>query len=233
MDQFQDRSEILFPPSVSNREAGDAPPNRFYPRHPAVRLEALYRHTTLRSALVHGAAPAAGFAIAGEIAPNVSLHAEYTAAQGAFYPPVGAVPAYILENVVPATTRTASWSRGVASRRVTFTFSELIGVHPPPIGRIRFELLAGLGVQGQEKRDYYDAFQASGRDTIDDPLRVTPLPGRYYVLDFESPEVGFVYGIDAAIALSSGLSAVPTLRYHQWDDPAPMFAYGVGIQWRF
>jgi hypothetical protein len=88
-------------------------------------------------------------------------------------------------------------------------------------------------VQGQEKRDYYDAFQASGRDTIDDPLRVTPLPGRYYVLDFESPEVGFVYGIDAAIALSSGLSAVPTLRYHQWDDPAPMFAYGVGIQWRF
>jgi hypothetical protein len=231
-DRLQDRSEVLFPPT-SDGSANARPRGRRDSSHPEVRVGALFRHAMTQSALLQGTMPVAGFAIAGQIAPYVSLHAEYTGTDGTFSRAAGAVADDVLVNLVPATSRVAGWSRGIESRRITFVFSELVGVHAPLFSRVRLGFLAGLTLLGQEKRDYFDAYQDSGQGTIDDPRRHTPLPGKYYVLDFESPEVGLVYGVDAGIALTSRFSAVPTLRYCRIDDPGPIVAYGVDIHWNF
>jgi len=60
-----------------------------------------------------------------------------------------------------------------------------------------------LSVQGREDRDYYDAWRQLGQGTMTDPLRHEQIPGKYAVLNFESPEGGLVYGIDAEVATFS------------------------------
>lgn len=231
-DREAGRSEVLFPPSVVSGQSRWVRTSRFFPARPSVRVGPVYSQTAFRSSLVQGSAAAPGFALAVQFSPHISAHIEYTASMR-FYPTAGSVPDSVLQNIVPASDRTAGWSRGIESRRVSYVFSELVGVHPPPWGRVRVEFLGGLGVQGQEKRDYYDAYQTTGRGTMSDPGRSERIPGKYYVLNFESPEVGLVLGFDAEVAVVRGLAVVPMLRYNRMGDPAPSIAYGVGAHWRF
>jgi hypothetical protein len=206
----------LFPPADSPGRP-PAPLNRHFPAGPQPRIGATFTQTTFRSALLEGRAAAPGFVLAVQLFRSVSAHIEYSATRGQFTARPGAVSTDILMNVVPAANRSAGWERGIAGRRVRWVFSELVGVQPPPIGRLRFELLGGLGVQAQEDRNYYDAFP----------------PGKYKVLNFESPESGFVLGVDAEIAAAPNLVVVPMFRYNQMGDPGPSLVYGVGAHWRF
>jgi hypothetical protein len=106
-------------------------------------------------------------------------------------------------------------------------FTELVGVRLVEAGRVRLDLLGGLGVQGEEERAYYDAYgQLVGG-------RREPIPGKYYVLDFGSPEVGAVFGIDAEVTIVGGLSVVPTVRYRAMGQDSATFTYGAGAHWRF
>jgi hypothetical protein len=231
VDRFQDRSDTLFPASASRRKP-DLTRDRVFPT-PSVRVGPAYRQILERSTALEGTAPSAGVDIAGQIAPYVSLHAEFMSAKKRFVPAAGAVPEIVLQNLVPASSRSAGWSRGIESRRLTFVYSELVGVHPPAWSRVRVELLAGITIIGRERSDYYDAYADYGRGTIDDPHGAVRIPGKYYVLNFESPGAGFVYGADAQIAVKSGLELVPTVRYHHVSDPGPLLAYGVAARWRF
>jgi hypothetical protein len=233
VDRLRDRSEILYPPQSDRLPRGARESNAFFPDRAAVRVGAAYTATRFHSSLVHGSAAAPGFAVAGQVAPYVSLHAEYTARGARLYPSPGEVPDFVRQNVVPASARVAGRSYGIESTRVTFVFSELVGVHPPPWGRFRAELLAGLSVRGQEDRDYYDAWRQLGQGTAGDPLRHERIAGKYYVLDFESPEGGVILGADAELAVSHRLRVVPTIRYTRTTHPGPAIAYGVGAHWRF
>lgn len=233
VDRLDDRSEILYPPPASTPHSSRRPVNRFFPARSSLRIGPLVAVTGFRSALVHGSSAAPGFAVAGQIAPYVSLHAEYTSRGPRFYPAAGSVPDSVLQNVVPATSRAAGFSHGIESRRVLSTFSELAGVHPPPWRRVRLEFLAGVSVQGREERDYYDAWRDLGQGTASDPFRHERIPGKYYVLNFESPVSGLVYGIDAEIAATPRLVVVPTIRYTTTNDPGATIAFGIGAHWRF
>ena len=102
-------------------------------------------------------------------------------------------------------------------------FSELIGVAPWPWGRVRVEFLGGLGVEREETRDYYEAFDASSKQVA----------GKYYVLNFESRALGLVLGMDAEISVARGLGVVPTVRWSMMGDPAGTTSYGIGVHWRF
>lgn len=182
--------------------------------------------TTLRAHGLEGRGTAPSFALAVQLSPHFSVHAEYTAVGTRFGAAPGAVPDDVLRNVVETSNRIAGRRHGIESRRVTYVFSELIGFHPLPWGRVRLELLGGLGVQGEEERGYYDAYRKfpGGRDE--------PIPGKYQVLNFGSPEVGLVVGLDVDVALVRGLSVVPTFRYRAMGESASL-TYGVGAQWRF
>jgi hypothetical protein len=127
-----------------------------------------------------------------------------------------------LENLVPApANRAAGVPAGQESRRVGFILSELIGVSPRPFGRLRLEGLAGLGVVSHTDREYYPQ-----------SLQGSPT-GKYYALDFESPETGFVAGLDAEVAVVRGLTVVPSVRHYWFDDDLSSTSVGIGAAWRF
>jgi hypothetical protein len=182
-----------------------------------MRAGPFYSQTVFRSALVDGRASAPGFAAVVRVSPHLSVHVEFTATDGRFTPALGTVPEEIIRNVVPAATRSAGRLEFIEDRRVTYVFSQLVGVHPRPWGRVRIEFLAGIGVQGQENRNYYEA----------------PVPGTYHILDFKTPEVGLLFGVDAEIAVARRFVIVPMLRYNHMGDPGPSFTYGAGAHWRF
>lgn len=240
-DRDAGRPEVLFPPSSAFGVSRPAPTSRFFPARPSVRVGPVYSQTSIRSSpmtasgpvLVHGSAAAPGFALAVQVSPHISALVEYTATNGRFYPPSGSVPDSVLQNVVPASDRAAGMSRGIESRRVSYVFSELVGVHLSPWGRLRIEFLGGLGVQGEEHRDYYDAWRETGQGTMNDPHRSERIPGKYYVLNFESPEIGLVLGLGAEVAVVRGLAVVPMLRYNRIGAPGSSIAYGLGAHWRF
>lgn len=184
---------------------------------PGVRAGPIFSLTSFRSSELDGRAAAPGVAAALRLSPHISLHVEYTATDGHFTPAPGAVPEHVIQNLVPATSRWAGRAEWIQSRRVSYVFSQLIGVHPRPWGRLRLELLGGVGVQAQENRNYYE----------------TDVPGTYHVLDFESPEIGFVGGADVEIALTRHVVLVPMFRYNQMGDPGASLTYGGGVHWRF
>lgn len=232
-DRDAGRSEVLFPPSGRSGQSRSASTSRFFPARPAVRVGPTYSQMAFRSSLVKGAAAAPGFALAVQFSPHISTHVEYTATTGRFYPTSGSIPDSILQNLVPTSGGPAGRPRGIESRQVSYVFSELVGVHPSPWGRVRVEFVGGLGVQGQEDRDYFDAYRRTGLGTRDDPTLDEPIPGKYYVLTFVSPEMGLVLGLDAEVAVVRGLAVVPTVRYNRMGDPGPSMAFGVGVHWRF
>ncbi len=220
------RAEMLYPPRVNPAAAARRAGGSFA-RRPAVRLGLAYTTTALRTSLLEGRAPAAGFAAAVQLSPRISVHAEYVALDARFVAAAGAIPDDVLRNVVQPFTRVAGRTHGIESRRVSYVFTELVGFHPAPRGRVRVEVLGGIGVQGEEERAYYDAHRqlADGRTET--------MPGKYYVLDFGSPEVGLVVGIDAEIAVAGGLRLVPTVRYHAMEPSSASLTYGIGAHWRF
>lgn len=140
------------------------------------------------------------------------------------------IPDSVLQNLVPASGRTAGRSPGLERRRVSYVFSELVGVHPSPWGRLRIEFLAGLGAQGSEDWGYYEAFQRTGQGTMNE--RIERIPGKYIVLNSQTGETGLVLGLDADVAVVRGLAVVPMLRYNRMGDRSSM-AFGVGAHWRF
>lgn len=182
-----------------------------------VRAGPVFSRTAFRSALVDGSAGSPGFAAAARVSPHISVHAEYTATDGQFVPAAGTVPQDVVGNVVPAASRAAGRFEWIERRRISYVFTQLVGVHPRPWGPLRLEFLGGLGVQGQENRNYYEA----------------AVPGTYHVLDFKTPEIGLVLGVDAEIAIARRFALVPMLRYNQMGDPGASMAYGAGAHWRF
>ena len=201
------------------------------PRRAIVRVGPSVTHTTIAS--LAGGAAAPGISLAVQVSRFISLHAEYVRVDHTFGPAPGDVPDHILENIVPATTRMAGWSRGIESKHVSYTFSELVGFQFPGWGPVRVGLLGGVGLQSAVTRSYYDAWQQTGIGTRENPARVVQLPGKYYVLNFESPDPGVVLGIDAEIAIARGLVAVPMVRYHRVGDPGPSLKAGTAVQWKF
>lgn len=234
-DRDAGRSEVLFPPSAASRQSRSVRTSRFFPARPSVRVGPVYSQTVIRSSLVEGHAAAPGFALAVQVSPHISAHVEYTATNGRFFPTSGSIPDNILQNLVPApaSNRTAGRSYGIESRRVSYVFSELVGVQPPPWGRLRVEFVGGLGVQGKEDFDYYDAYRTTGQGTMSDPSNIERIPGKYSVLNFQIGELGLVLGLDAEVAVVRGLAVVPMLRYNRMGDPGPSMAFGVGVHWRF
>lgn len=180
--------------------------------------------TRFVSPLVTGRASGRAVTATWQVSPYVSAHVEYTAPTGRFDSTPGSVPDSILQNLMSAPpNRGAGMRQGIESRRVKFVFSEFLGFHPPPWGRVRVEALAGLGVQAQETRDYFPQRDA----------KTGVLTGKHYVLNFETPKNGIVLGVNAEVAVVRGLSIVPTFRYNRMGDPGPSTAVGVGAHWRF
>lgn len=234
-DRDAGRSEVLFPPSAASGQSRWVRTSRFFPARPSVRVGTVYSQTAIHSSVVEGNAAAPGFALAVQVSPHISAHVEYTATNGRFYPTPGSVPDNILQNLVPApaSNRTAGRSYGIERGRVSYVFSQLVGVQPPPWGRLRVEFIGGLGVQGKEDFDYYDAYRTTGQGTMSDPSRIERIPGKYYVLNFQIGELGLVLGLDAEVAVVRGLAVVPMLRYNRTGNPEPSISYGIGAHWRF
>ena len=218
-------SRIVFP---SPRPAGAVPPNGFFATSPNVRVRAMYGGAAFYRSTLTGPAAARGLGVAVQISPHLSLHTEYVAIDHTFYPAPGAVSDDVLRNVVGAPVRIAGWARGIERRRVSYALSELAAFHLSPWRRLRLGLIAGVGVAAEERRDYYDAYERIGPNG-----ETRALPGKYYVLDFESPAVAVVAGVDAEIALSRRLAIVPAVRHHQRDNPGPQFSFAIAAQWRF
>lgn len=199
--------------------------NRFFPPRPTVRIGASASQLAFQSALVEGTAMAPGGSVVWQVSPYVSAHAEYSSANARFTAAPGSISQDVLDNIVAAPGRIAGRSFGIESRRAKYVYSQLIGIHPRPFGRVRVEFLAGLGVQAQENRNYY----AESRTV--DGARVTT--EKYYVLDFQSPKSGVVMGIDAEVAVVPSFSIVPTFRYNRMGDPGATRMIGIGAHWRF
>ena len=173
-----------------------------------------------------GRATAPAATVAVRLSPRLGLQAEYLAIDTAFTAARGAIAPEVLDNVVPAETRIAGRSHGLESRRVRYVFSELLAFRVPAGESIALALLGGVGVQAQEERRYYEAY-----DRLPDG-RTERLPGRYSLLDFASPEVGPVVGADVAVTLKRRLALLASVRYHGFGDSASTGAGG-GVQWRF
>ena len=154
--------------------------------------------------------------------PHLTYHVEYRWSTMAFRAAPGTLPAHIVENEVPAEARIAGLTRGLYSRQTPAALTHLLGVVLPDAGRVRVELLGGLEVQQHRDRDYYDAYSSTGNR----------IAGKYYVLDFESPEIGLVFGADAAVSLSRNLSIVPAIRFTQISNRSST-GVGLGAHWRF
>jgi hypothetical protein len=225
VDRTAGDGDVLFPPPTSFSRPPDS--DRFFPPAARVRIGPVAHQMRMKSAEVTGSPVAPGLAVSVRLSRHLSGHVEYTRPTGAFPGVPGLIQEEVLRNLVAASSRSAGWSRGIESRRVKWTFSELAGVSLRPWGRVRVELLGGFGIQARENRDYYDAWTDRTAGTSE------RLFGKYYVLNFESPEVGLVLGADAEVALARRLSVVPTLRYHRVGNPGPTLSYGAGLQMRF
>lgn len=202
------------------RASGDTNP-RF--RGPSGRIGLGYNQLAFRSGSIGAGAGGRTVGLTMQLSPRISTHVEFSTTNRTFLPAPNSVPAEVLANVVPATARVASPRAGIERRDLSFTFSQLAGVEVGQWDRVRVEALAGVGVQGYTKRDYFPAYDQPGR----------PIPGKFYVLDFESPEGGFLFGVDAEIAVAAGVAVVPTFRYFTFGDPGPAYSVGVGAHWRF
>lgn len=187
----------------------------------------------MRSSLVHGAANAAGAMAVLQVSRYISVQGDYTWSNGSFEAQPGSIDPNVLANVVPPTARVAGWSRGVARSTVTSVFSELIGVQMPLGDRVKVGLLAGIAVQASETFTYYDAHVTSGQGTADDPMRSTAVPGKFYLLNFASPDVGAVFGASADIVVARRVAIVPMIRYYRGGDPGPSVNHAVGVVYRF
>ena len=227
----QSGADVLFPTGMAGARAARG--NRFFPSRPSVRIGPTYTSTSYRSDLVDGSSGGAGFVAAAQLLPMLSAHVEYSIVEDAFVSRAGTVPEAVLQNLVPSASRVAGQRRGLESRQVAFMFSELVGIRPPPWGRLRLEFLTGAGVRGQKNRDYYDAYRTVGSGTRDDPARTEAIAGKYSILDFESSEIGFVFGADAEVAMGKGLVLVPMVRYNRMGNPGATFSYGLGANWLF
>ena len=168
--------------------------------------------------------------VAVRLSRHIAVHAEFAQVGARFPAAPGAIPNEVLNNVIDTVTRTrvAGWSHGVESRRVDFVFGQFIGIRPPAFGRIQLEFLGGIAVQGEQERAYYDAY----RD-LDATGNTEAVPGKYYILDFESPATGLALGIDAELAVTRHLLVVPTLRYRGFSGSSATLAFGAGLHWRF
>ena len=202
--------------------------DHFFSGRPTPQIGVGYMHTSFVSRALDGSRATQAYTAAVQLSPHLSVHVEYMPVDHVFTRSAGAVPGEILQNVIEATSRVAGRSHGIDSRRVSYMFSELVGIHPAPWGRMRVEFLAGLAVRGQENRDFYDAHRAT-----DDRGRTEPVPGKYYVLDFETPEIGVVLGADVEFKVMRHVIVVPTVRYYHMGDPAPSIAFGIGARLRF
>ena len=214
-------------PSAGGESTATIPSSAFFPTRPGFRIRPLYGRTGFTGTALARTSPAQGVAVSAQLSPHLSFQGEYLYVNHAFYPSAGAVPDDVTRNVVDAQVRLAGHSRGIERRYVSYVLSELVGFHPRPWGRLRVALLAGAAVRTGEKRDYYDAHQPVGSG------RTFALPGKYYVLNFESPEFGLVLGVDAEFALSPRIGIVPSIRHYRWDDPGGQFSFAIGGQWRF
>jgi hypothetical protein len=205
----------------------DQPAPRFYRAGLSPRVGLGLATTAPRTSALSGHSTGPALTVAVQLSPRISVHAEYLGVGTTFLAAPGAVPDEVLQNIVPASTRVAGFERGLASRRINYILTELVGMHPAPWGRVRLEFLGGIGVQGEEEHAYYDAYQpVPGRGDL-------PVAGKYYLLDFGSPEFGLVLGVDAEVAIAGGLRVVPTVRYRAMDDSSASLSYGAGVHWRF
>ncbi|MDO8678502.1 MAG: hypothetical protein Q7R30_08060 [Acidobacteriota bacterium] len=222
--------QLLYPSSVVTTRP-PARPNRFYPSQAAVRVGTTYTQLSFSSRALEGAAAAPTFSFGVKLSPHISTHVEYTRANRRFNAPTGAIPDTVLDNLVPSCRCAAGVSHGIASRDVRYSLTQLVGVHPDPWGRLRVEFVGGLGILAQEARDYYDAYGLSEPGA--QRQRLVRIPGKYYVLNFQSPRAGAVIGVNAEIAVTRHISAVPMVRYNWYGDPGPSLVYGVGAHVRF
>ena len=204
----------LFPPT-----AAAAAINR---KRPLVRLGPAYLQVFDWSGQVEGSAPSPGASVAFQPSPHLTYHVEYRWSTMEFRAAAGTLPGHVVENEVPAASRIAGFTRGLYSRQTPAALTHLLGVVLPDAGRVRVELLGGLEVQQHRDLDYYDAYSSSGNR----------IAGKYYVLDFESPEIGLVFGADAAVSLLRNLSIVPAIRFTQMSNRSST-AIGLGAHWRF
>jgi hypothetical protein len=202
----------------ARRAGADANP-RF--RGPSVRLGVGYNTLSFRSGAIAEGVGGRVQTVTMQLSPRLSTHVEFSTTPRAFLPAPGSVSQEVLDNLVPTTARVASPSAGLASRHVTYSLSQLAGVQVGVWDRVRLEALAGLGVQGYTKRDYYPAY-----------TQFTAIPGKFYVLDFETPESGFVAGVDAELTIAGGLAVVPSFRYYPFGDPGHTYSLGAGVHWR-
>lgn len=186
--------------------------------------------TRVRHASLNGDAVAPGGAIAVQLLPFFRLHAEFSRVNHTFDAPPGSVPDEVRANAVFGGPRIAGVSRGLHSNHVAYAFSELVGVPVPIRGRARVEILAGATLKKVRALEYYDAVEQTGSGTT---TTVRRIPGRYMILDFETPDVGAVVGIDAEIPIVGGLTAVPTIRYQRWERSGGAVSFGAGAHWRF
>jgi hypothetical protein len=199
----------------------------------SVRAGPVFNHMTMRSSLVHGAANGAGAMAVLQLSRYVTVHGEYTRMTGSFAARPGSIDPNVLANLVPATTRVAGRTRGVERSHVTSVFSELIGVHLPFGRHMQVGLLGGIAVQASETFSYYDAHVSGGEGTSEDPMWTSAVPGKFYLLNFASPDVGAVFGGSVDIFLSRQVAIVPMIRYYRGRDPGPAVSYAVGALYRF
>lgn len=199
----------------------------------SVRAGPVFNHMAMRSSLVHGAANSAGAMAVLQLSRYISVQAEYTLTKGSFAARPGSIDPNVLANVVPATAGVAGRTRGVERSNVTSVFSELIGVHLPFGDRLQVGLLGGIAVQAAETFTYFDAHVPSGQGTSEDPFWTTAVPGKFYLLNFASPDVGAVFGASVDIFVARRVAIVPMVRYYRGRDPGPSVSYGVGALYRF
>ena len=185
---------------------------------PAVAFQAgpILGRMTMRSPEFIGAADGAGATAAVQLSRFISVHAEYVSVNQTFMANPASIDPVVLANLVPAQSRAAGWARGVERSNLRWIFSELIGVHPPPWGRVRLELVGGLAVQASETFSYYDAE-----------------PGRYKVLNFAAPDLGAVVGGNVEMTVARHVVLVPMIRYYSGSDPGPSITYAIGALYRF
>ena len=199
----------------------------------ALRAGPVVNHMAMRSSLVHGAATGAGAMAMLQLSRFVSIHGEYTWTNGSFAARPGTIDPNVLANVVPAAARVAGRTRGVERSNVTSVFSELIGVHLPLRDRVQVALLAGFAVQASETFTYFDAHVTSGSGSSQNPIRTTAVPGKFYLLNFEAPDVGAVFGASVDVVVARHVAIVPMVRYYRGRDPGPSLSYSVATLYRF
>ena len=176
----------------------------------------IFSYMTMPSANMAGSARGAGGTVAFQLSRWFSVHGEYTAMHGTFTARPGSIDPTVRANVVPATSRSAGWSRGVEHIRSQWMFSEMIGIHPWTWSRVRMEFLGGVAVQAKETFSYYDAG-----------------PGTYKVLNFASPDLSALVGANAEITVVRHLAVVPMIRYYAGHSPSPSMTYAVSARYRF